>query len=135
MKSADVKERVAWALSAVGLGETGELMPSELSGGMRKRVGVARTIALRPEVVLYDEPTTGLDPINSARIGDLIAQLRQELNVTSVVVTHDLTLASHIADRIALLHEGKVIAIGPVDVINASTDPIVREFLDGRREM
>lgn len=135
MKPADVKERVAWALSAVGLGDTGALMPSELSGGMRKRVGVARTIALRPEVVLYDEPTTGLDPINSTRIGDLIAQLRQELNVTSVVVTHDLTLASHIADRIALLHEGKVIAIGPVDVINASTDPIVREFLDGRREM
>jgi phospholipid/cholesterol/gamma-HCH transport system ATP-binding protein len=135
MKPDAVRERVAWALSAVGLADTGDLMPSELSGGMRKRIGVARTIALRPEVVLYDEPTTGLDPINSARIGDLIAQLRAELNVTSVVVTHDLTLASRIADRIALLHDGRVIAIGPVATINASTDPIVREFLDGRREV
>ena len=132
---ADVRERVAWALTAVGLGDAGPLMPSELSGGMRKRVGVARTIALRPEVVLYDEPTTGLDPINSSRIGDLIAQLRQELNITSVVVTHDILLASRIADRLALLHEGKVIAIGPVATVAASTDPIVREFLEGRREV
>lgn len=126
-----VGERVAWALEAVGLADAGPLMPAELSGGMRKRVGVARTIALRPEVVLYDEPTTGLDPINSARIGDLIANLRAQLRNTSVVVTHDLALASRIADRIALLHEGRVIAIGPLASFEASSDPIVRQFLSG----
>jgi phospholipid/cholesterol/gamma-HCH transport system ATP-binding protein len=134
MGSDAVDERVAWALGAVGLADAGALMPSELSGGMRKRVGVARTLALRPEVVLYDEPPTGLDPINCSRIGDLIADLRTQLRVTSVVVTHDLALASRIADRIALLHEGKVIAIGPVASIEASSDPVVREFLDGRAE-
>lgn len=126
-----VAERVAWALDAVGLADAGPLMPAELSGGMRKRVGVARTIALRPEVVLYDEPTTGLDPINSARIGDLIAALRTQLQITSVVVTHDLALASRVADRIALLHEGRVHAVGPVASIAASCDPVVREFMDG----
>ncbi len=133
MKPDAVDERVAWALGAVGLADAGPLMPAELSGGMRKRVGVARTIALRPEVVLYDEPTTGLDPINSSRIGDLIASLREQLKVTSVVVTHDLALASRVADRIALLHEGRVVAIGPVESIEASTAPVVREFLDGAR--
>ena len=132
MKPEAVTERVAWALGAVGLGDAGALMPAELSGGMRKRVGVARTIALRPEVVLYDEPTTGLDPINSSRIGDLIAELRQKLDVTSVIVTHDLALAYRISDRLALLHEGRVAAIGPVAEVMASTDPVVRELLDGR---
>lgn len=132
MKPEAVTERVAWALGAVGLGDSGALMPAELSGGMRKRVGVARTIALRPEVVLYDEPTTGLDPINSSRIGDLIAELRQKLDVTSVIVTHDLALAYRISDRLALLHEGRVAAIGTVAEVTASTDPVVRELLDGR---
>ena len=132
MKPEAVTERVAWALGAVGLGDAGALMPAELSGGMRKRVGVARTIALRPEVVLYDEPTTGLDPINSSRIGDLIADLRKRLAVTSVIVTHDLALAYRISDRLALLHEGRVAAIGTVAEVMASTDPVVRELLDGR---
>jgi phospholipid/cholesterol/gamma-HCH transport system ATP-binding protein len=130
-----VRERVAWALTAVGLADAGPLMPSELSGGMRKRVGVARTIALRPEVLLYDEPTTGLDPINSARIGDLIVALRDELKVTSVVVTHDVTLAARIADRMALLDAGKVAALGPAASVMGSTDPLVREFLDGVLEV
>lgn len=130
MKPDAVAERVAWALDAVGLADAGPLMPAELSGGMRKRVGVARTIALRPEVVLYDEPTTGLDPVNSARIGDLIASLRAQLKITSVVVTHDLALAYRVADRIALLHEGRVVAVGPAATFETSTDPIVREFFD-----
>ncbi len=127
-----VDERVAWALRAVGLGDAGDLMPAELSGGMRKRVGVARTIALRPEVVLYDEPTTGLDPMNSGRIGDLIADLRRQLAITSVIVTHDLALAYRVSDRLAVLHEGRVAVIGTVAEVRASRDPIVRDLLEGR---
>jgi phospholipid/cholesterol/gamma-HCH transport system ATP-binding protein len=132
MRPEAVAERVAWALAAVGLADAGALMPAELSGGMRKRVGVARTIALRPEVLLYDEPTTGLDPINSARIGDLIRTLRDQLRITSVMVTHDLALAARIADRIALLHGGRVAAVGTPAEIHASDSPEVREFIAGQ---
>ena len=126
-----IRTRVAWALECVGLRDADVLMPSELSGGMRKRIGVARTIALRPEVVLYDEPTTGLDPRNSARIGALIASLREQLAVTSVIVTHDLALARSVSDRLAFLHEGRIVAVGSVADVSATTDPIVRAFLDG----
>jgi phospholipid/cholesterol/gamma-HCH transport system ATP-binding protein len=128
--SADaIRARVAWALAAVGLPGSEALRPAELSGGMRKRVGVARTIALQPEVLLYDEPTTGLDPINSRRMGQLIAQLRAQLGVTSVIVTHDLALAFGISDRLAFLHEGRIVALGTVAAVRASPHPIVREFL------
>src|ERR1043165_4164779 len=109
---AQVRERVAAKLAMVGLDGTQSKMPSELSGGMRKRVALARAIALDPEVVIYDEPTTGLDPIRSDVINELILKLNDELHVTSVVVTHDMTSAFKVADRMVMLSNGKVIAQG-----------------------
>jgi phospholipid/cholesterol/gamma-HCH transport system ATP-binding protein len=126
-----IAARVAECLHAVGLEGVEERMPSELSGGMRKRVGVARGIALEPEAILYDEPTTGLDPANSRRIGQLIAELRQRLDVTSVIVTHDLSLCFAISDRVGLLGAGRLIAVGTPAEIQASDIPEVREFLAG----
>ena len=108
-------------------------MPSELSGGMRKRVGVARAIALEPAVILYDEPTTGLDPANARRIGQLILALRTRLRATSVVVTHDLELCFGVSDRIVLLKDGEFVVEGTRDEIRASSHPDVREFLEGGR--
>jgi phospholipid/cholesterol/gamma-HCH transport system ATP-binding protein len=105
-------------------------MPAELSGGMKKRVGIARAIAGRPEYLLYDEPTSGLDPVNADAMDALIAQLQQELGVTSVVVSHDVRGAFKVADRIALLHEGRIRLVGKADDFIASADPVVREFLD-----
>jgi phospholipid/cholesterol/gamma-HCH transport system ATP-binding protein len=109
-------------------------MPSELSGGMRKRVGVARGIALEPRVILYDEPTTGLDPANQRRVGDLIVQLQTELRVTSVVVTHELELCFAVSDRVALLKDGRIAAQGPADEMRESSNADVRAFLDGVRD-
>lgn len=128
---ARIRERVAECLAAVGLEGIEERMPAELSGGMRKRVGVARAIALEPSTILYDEPTTGLDPANSRRIGQLIEALRERLDVTSVVVTHDLELCFAISDRVALLGAGHLLAVGTVGEIRASGVPEVREFLAG----
>jgi len=110
-------------------------MPSELSGGMRKRVALARAIALSPEVVLYDEPTTGLDPITGDVINDLIVDMQQKLGVTSVVVTHDMVSAYKVADRIAMLHEGRIIATGTPEEIRACTNPYVRQFITGKRTL
>ncbi len=126
-----LEARVAECLEAVGLEGIESRMPAELSGGMRKRVGVARAIALEPEAILYDEPTTGLDPANSKRIAQLIATLRRRLDVTSVVVTHDLELCFSISDRVGLLGSGRLIAVGTGDEIRASPLPEVREFLAG----
>lgn len=123
--------RVDWALRAVGLPDTAHLMPAELSGGMRKRVAVARTIALRPEMILYDEPTMGLDPINSGRIGRLIARLNHDLGITSLVVTHDIHLALTISDRMALMLDGVIAALGTPDAMQHSADGRVRDFLTG----
>lgn len=131
MSEAEVRERVAECLSAVGLEGIEDRMPAALSGGMRKRVGVARAIALRPRAILYDEPTTGLDPANSRRIGRLIQQLRRELSVTSVIVTHDLDLCFTISDRVGLLGAGRLVAVGTPDEIRASAVPEVRDFLAG----
>ncbi|HEX7052211.1 MAG TPA: ATP-binding cassette domain-containing protein [Longimicrobiales bacterium] len=103
--------------------------PAELSGGMRKRVGVARAIASRPKYLLYDEPTTGLDPVNAENIDNLILELRRELGVTSIVVTHDLESAFQVGDRIALLFEGRIHACGAPDEILASRDPVVHKFV------
>lgn len=103
--------------------------PAELSGGMRKRVGVARAIASKPKYLLYDEPTTGLDPVNAENIDKLIMELRREIGVTSIVVTHDLESAFLVGDRIALLFEGRIHACGTPDEILASTDPVVRKFV------
>ncbi|NLB62899.1 MAG: ABC transporter ATP-binding protein [Fibrobacter sp.] len=110
-------------------------MPSELSGGMRKRVALARAIALNPEVILYDEPTTGLDPITSDVINDLILDMQRKLHVTSVVVTHDMASAFKVADRIAMLYGGHIIQTGTVDEIKNSTNPYVQQFITGQREL
>ena len=125
-------ERVAWALSLVGLPGIEEMAPADLSGGMRKRVGLARAIAVRPEVLLYDEPTTGLDPINTARVNHLIMGLQERLNITSIVVTHDMKSAFTISDRVAMVHSARVIACAPVDEFRASSDPRVADFIEGR---
>lgn len=122
---------VAEKLKLVGLPGVEKLKPSELSGGMRKRVGLARAIATNPEIVLYDEPTTGLDPIMADAIDSLISDLNRSLNVTSVTVTHDMRSAYKIADRIAMLYEGKVIFYGTPDEIRTTTDPTIRQFITG----
>jgi phospholipid/cholesterol/gamma-HCH transport system ATP-binding protein len=128
---ARIAERVAGCLAAVGLEGAAKLLPAELSGGMRKRVGVARAIAMNPKIILYDEPTTGLDPANSRRIGELIQRLQRELGATSVVVTHDLELAFAIADRVALLKDGRIVVEGPADALRDRSHPALHEFIEG----
>lgn len=126
-----IAEVVAEKLSMVGLPRTEEKMPAELSGGMQKRVGLARALALEPEMVLYDEPTAGLDPITAATIAELIVKTRDELGVTSVLVSHDIPTIKRVSNRIAMLHRGKIIALGTVEEIERSEDPAVRQFMDG----
>jgi phospholipid/cholesterol/gamma-HCH transport system ATP-binding protein len=125
------KEIAIEKLRLVGLVGIEDLMPSELSGGMRKRVGLARAIAHDPEILLYDEPTTGLDPIMADAINDLIIDLKKKLNVTSVAITHDMHSAYKIGDRIAMLYEGKIIEVGTPEEIKNSSNPIVRQFITG----
>ncbi|HEY5955164.1 MAG TPA: ABC transporter ATP-binding protein, partial [Polyangiaceae bacterium] len=132
MNRTEIAERVAWALAAVDLPGIEAMRPSDLSGGMRKRVGLARAIALRPEVLLYDEPTTGLDPINTARVNHLILGLKQRMSITTVVVTHDMKSVFAISDRVAMVHGGRIIACAPVDEFRNSTDPRVSDFIEGR---
>ncbi|MEI7823433.1 MAG: ABC transporter ATP-binding protein [Verrucomicrobiota bacterium] len=128
----EIDARVAEALDMVELAGEQLKMPADLSGGMRKRVGLARTIVGRPRCVLYDEPTTGLDPITSDSINHLIRRLQRRLGVTSIVVTHDMKTAFHCADRVALLHEGHVHFDGSVEELKASTDPVITDFIVGR---
>ncbi|MEZ4221921.1 MAG: ABC transporter ATP-binding protein [Polyangiaceae bacterium] len=132
MSKKDISDRVAWALGLVGLPGIELMWPADLSGGMRKRVALARAIAVHPEVLLYDEPTTGLDPINTARVNHLIMGLQERLNITSVVVTHDMRSAFSISDRIAMVHSGRIIAEGTVEQFQASKDPRVSDFIEGR---
>jgi phospholipid/cholesterol/gamma-HCH transport system ATP-binding protein len=127
----EIKEIVSEKLRLVGLSGVEGLMPAELSGGMKKRVGLARAIAYDPEVILYDEPTTGLDPIMADAINDLILEMREKLSVTSVTITHDMQSAYKIADRIAMLYEGKIIEIGTPEQIKNTDNPIVRQFITG----
>jgi phospholipid/cholesterol/gamma-HCH transport system ATP-binding protein len=135
LTSAQIDERVREALELVDLDQSvGEKLPSELSGGMRKRVGIARAIALRPKYLLYDEPTTGLDPVTSAIIDDLMLRMQRQLGVTGIVITHDMRSAYTVGTRIAMLYEGRVRQVGTVDEIKHSTDPIVRQFIEGRAE-
>jgi phospholipid/cholesterol/gamma-HCH transport system ATP-binding protein len=108
--------------------------PADLSGGMRKRVGLARAIAMDPDYILYDEPTTGLDPVTAQQINVLIRELQDKLNVTSIVVTHDMQSAYYVADRICLLYEGRIHFDGTPDEIRASTDPVVRQFINAEAE-
>jgi len=123
---------VAEKLRMVGLEGLGPRRPGELSGGQKKRVALARAISLDPEVVLYDEPTTGLDPVRADVINELILKLERELHVTSVVVTHDMTSAYKVADRIVMLYEGRIIADGTPDWFKTCGEPTVRRFVDGR---
>lgn len=127
----EIEQIARQKLALVGLPDIGRKMPAELSGGQRKRVALARAIALDPEVILYDEPTTGLDPIRSDVINELILKLQAELKVTSVVVTHDMNSAFKVADRIVMLHEGRVAFDGTVDQIRQSEDDVVKRFVTG----
>jgi phospholipid/cholesterol/gamma-HCH transport system ATP-binding protein len=126
-----IRERVAEALAMVELSGIEEKMPSELSGGMRKRVGLARAIVYRPEILLYDEPTTGLDPVAAARIDLLIRRVWRQLGVTSIAVTHDMRSARSISDRILMLHDGGIYADDTTGRILGSADPVVSHFVNG----
>jgi len=134
MSEKEIKEIAIEKLSLVGLKGVEDLYPSQLSGGMRKRVSLARAISTNPEIVLYDEPTSGLDPITSAMIDNLILNLRNTLGMTSIVVTHDLATAFDIGDRIAFIHKGVIYAIGTPEEIKNSPDPVVQQFINRRAE-
>ena len=127
-----IRERVHEALDLVDLPNVEDRFPAELSGGMRKRVGLARAIALRPKYLLYDEPTTGLDPVTSAIIDALMVRMQKQLGVTGIVITHDMRSAYTVGTRIAMLYEGRVEQVGTVEQIKRTTDPIVRQFIEGR---
>jgi phospholipid/cholesterol/gamma-HCH transport system ATP-binding protein len=129
------RHRMDEALRLVELEGFGPRMPGELSGGQRKRVGLARAVVTHPKYLLYDEPTTGLDPVTTAVIDRLILRMDEQLGVTSVVVTHDMTSAYRVADRIAMLYEGRIRFMGTPDEIRATDDPIVRGFIEGRPEL
>lgn len=128
LSEAEIDHRVAEKLSLVGLPGIEALRPAELSGGMKKRVALARALAADPEVVLYDEPTTGLDPINTRRIDELILSIQAKMQVTSVVVTHDLESAYLVSDRIAMLSEGRIVAVLEREAFRAAPDPAIRAF-------
>lgn len=132
LREREIRERVLHFLSLVGLGEEVlPLLPSELSGGMRKRVGIARALAIEPEMLLFDEPTAGLDPTNSKMVAELILELRRGVCDTSIVVTHDLELVKTIADRLAILIDGRFAALGPRDQVLETNDAAVQAFLAG----
>ena len=127
--------RVDEILEVVGLAGYSDRLPAELSGGMRKRAGVARAVVSRPEFLLYDEPTTGLDPVTTAMMDDLALRLKRELRPTTVMVTHDMQSAFRVADRIAMLHGGRIHTVGDPESIRNSEDPIVRAFVEGRMDL
>lgn len=136
LTEAEIQKMVGESLERVGLQEVfKEKMPSELSGGMRSRVGLARALVMKPEIMLYDEPTSALDPIMTDKIDDLITSLRDKLGMTSIVVTHDIASAYKIADRIAMIHEGKIIFDGTPGQIRKSRNPYIQQFIRGQRKM
>ncbi len=135
LSSTEIEQRVQEVLELVDLPNVQDRFPAELSGGMRKRVGLARAIALRPKYILYDEPTTGLDPVTSAVIDELMIRMRDKLGVTAIVITHDMRSAYRVGTRIAMLYEGQVRQVGTVDEIRHSSDPIVRQFVEGRPDI
>jgi len=135
LSSEEIDIRVREALELVDLPDVANRFPAELSGGMRKGVGIARAVALRPKYMLYDEPTTGLDPVTSATMDELMVRMRDVLGVTSVVITHDMRSAYTVGTRIALLYEGQVRQVGSVDEIRNSSDPVVRQFIEGRAHL
>ena len=127
----EIRERVSESLALVGLRGVEDLMPYQLSGGMKKRVGLARAFAYRPEIMLYDEPSTGIDPIRADSINDLINMLKTEKGVTAVAITHDMVSSYKIADRIAMLYEGRIIETGTPEEIRNSASPVVQQFIHG----
>ncbi|HLC18409.1 MAG TPA: ABC transporter ATP-binding protein [Thermodesulfobacteriota bacterium] len=131
---ADMLKSVKEKLNRVGLVDVEEMMPADLSGGMKKRVGLARAIIMDPEIVLFDEPTTGLDPIMADSISELVLSTQKALNTTYVLITHDIPFTYKIADKIAMLHEGRIVAEGTVEEIKKNPDPVLRQFLEGRAE-
>lgn len=126
-----IRSRVAESLEMVGLKGIEDLHPSELSGGMKKRVALARAICMKPEILLYDEPTTGLDPITAAAIDELIIRLNDQMKVTSIVVTHDMISVYKIASRVAMMYQGRIQQVGSVEDIRHSKDPVVQQFITG----
>lgn len=134
MPEAQVRQKVREYLSIVGMPGVEEKKPAELSGGMKKRVGLARAVAMNPKIVLYDEPTTGVDPIMGDIINDLILKLHDKLGVTAIAVTHDMVSAYKIADEIAMLYDGKIVQVGTPEQIKNSDNAVVRQFISGRAE-
>jgi phospholipid/cholesterol/gamma-HCH transport system ATP-binding protein len=132
MSNEEIMARVEQSLGLVGLPGIESMRPSDLSGGMKKRVGLARTLALQPEVILYDEPTTGLDPINTARINHLIIAIQRALKLSSVVVTHDMGTAFAVSDRLAMIGKGRILLVGSKEDFRHTTNPAVRDFIEGR---
>src|SRR5437868_2404362 len=130
----EIRERVDECLDLVHLDNVGSKRPSELSGGMRRRVGFARAISLKPEILLFDEPTTGLDPVISDVIAELIVEMDETLNTTTVTITHDMKVAFKIADRVAMLHKGHIVEEGTPEEFQSSTNPMVQQFIEGRAE-
>ena len=130
----EIEELVKENLAKVGLRGIENLMPYELSGGMRKRVGLARAIAYDPDIILYDEPSTGIDPIRADAINDLIVRMKKELKVAALIITHEMISAYKVADRIGMLYEGKIIEIGTPEEIKDSKNPVVQQFIHGRAE-
>jgi phospholipid/cholesterol/gamma-HCH transport system ATP-binding protein len=126
--ASEIADRIQDVLSSVGLADSADKMPSELSGGQRKRIGLARTLIVHPEIMLYDEPTTGLDPITSREISELIVAMQKKYKTTSIIITHDLLCARITADRIAVLNEGSCMAEGGYDELAASEDPFIQSF-------
>ena len=135
MSKKDARDRAIEKLRRVGLSaEVADLFPAELSGGMQKRVGLARAIAAEPEIIFFDEPTTGLDPIMSGVINELIREIVVEMGATAMTITHDMSSVRAIADKVAMIHDGKVQWTGPIDQIETSGDPYMDQFLHGRAE-
>jgi len=134
MAEEEIRAAAEEKLALVDLADAGHLMPDSLSGGMRKRAGLARALVREPEIMLYDEPTSGLDPVTANHINQLILDMQHKLDITSVVVTHDMQSAFMIADRIAMLHEGRVIQTGTPQEIQQTDDPVVRQFITGDTE-
>jgi phospholipid/cholesterol/gamma-HCH transport system ATP-binding protein len=134
MPESDIQKTVKDTLDMVGLPGIETLKPAELSGGMKKRVGLARAIALKPKYILYDEPTTGLDPIMADIINEMIIRLNEKLSVTTVVVTHDMVSTYKVASRIVMLHRGVIIFSGTPEETRSTDDPVVRQFIEGRAE-
>ncbi len=132
MTNDQIRARVEQSLAQVGLPGIESMRPSDLSGGMKKRVGLARTLALQPEVILYDEPTTGLDPVNTARINHLISGIQRTLKITSIVVTHDMGTAFSVSDRLVMIGRGRTLMVGTKDEFRNTHNQTVRDFIEGR---